>query len=107
MLEAGQLQEGEYNYVKCQFDTTRDSNTADNIILEWLFGGMQYQLEHHLFPTMPKYYYHRVAPLVQKWAKECGVEYKVDSPWQIISRNLQTLKYYSLAIEDAAKQAAK
>ena len=44
---------------------------------EFLFGGMQYQLEHHLFPIMPRYRYRSLAPIVRKWAKEQGLPYKV------------------------------
>ena len=39
-----------------QFLTTRNIECPD-WITEYLFGGMQYQLEHHLFPTMPRYKY--------------------------------------------------
>lgn len=35
-----------------QFRSTRDA-VCSNPFSEWLWGGMQYQLEHHLFPTMP------------------------------------------------------
>jgi fatty acid desaturase len=33
---------------------------------------MQYQLEHHLFPTIPRYYYASLAPLVKQFANERG-----------------------------------
>ena len=46
---------------------------------EWLWGGMQYQLEHHLFPTMPRYRYRALAPRVAAWCAahaHVGAEYR-------------------------------
>jgi fatty acid desaturase len=45
-------------------------------VSEYVWGGMQYQLEHHLFPTMPRYKYRRLAPVVQQWAQENGLQYR-------------------------------
>lgn len=42
------------SFAKTQFDGTRDIVTADPVT-EYLFGGMQYQLTHHLFPTLPRW----------------------------------------------------
>jgi hypothetical protein len=42
------------NQVAAQLRSTRDARTSTPFT-EWLWGGMQYQLEHHLFPTMPRY----------------------------------------------------
>jgi fatty acid desaturase len=84
----------QYNFVRTQFESTRDAVTS-NFFFEYLWGGMQYQLEHHLFPTMPKYYYRRMVPLVMKWASENNLPYKSESDWQILVRNFNTLKYYA------------
>jgi len=83
-----------YSFCEGQFATTRDAVTSD-FFTEWLWGGMQYQLEHHLFPTMPKYYYSRVAPMVKAWAQENGMDYRADTQMQIWMRNLRTLKYFA------------
>lgn len=101
-----------YSFCEGQFATTRDARTSDPF-MEWLWGGMQYQLEHHLFPTMPKYYFSRVAPLVEKFAKDNGLSYRVDSQMEIWTRNFNTLKHYSgaksspVAAQDAAALAAR
>jgi fatty acid desaturase len=85
---------GAYSFVECQFATTRDAKTSDPFT-EWLWGGMQYQLEHHLFPIMPKYYYAQAAPIVEKFAKDNGLDYRVDTQIQILKRNINTLKFYA------------
>jgi fatty acid desaturase len=57
------LFEREPSYTINQLKCTRDIVCPDPIT-EYLFGGMQYQLEHHLFPTLPRYKYPQVRSLV-------------------------------------------
>ena len=82
------------SFVETQFLTTCDAR-CDNFFMEWLWGGMQYQLEHHLFPTMPKYKYVQVRPMLQKWAKENGIDYRCESVWAIWRRNYLTMKHFA------------
>ena len=93
-----------YSFCEGQFATTRDAITSD-FFTEWVWGGMQYQLEHHLFPTMPKYYYSRVAPMVKAWAAENGMDYRADTQCQIWARNFQTLKHFAGDKKQQAKKA--
>jgi len=88
-----------YSFCEGQFATTRDARTSD-FFTEWLWGGMQYQLEHHLFPTMPKYYYAQIAPRVKKFAESNGLSYRSDTQMEILTRNFLTLKHYA---QDDAK----
>ncbi|CAN0455758.1 unnamed protein product [Ectocarpus sp. 8 AP-2014] len=53
---------------------------------------MQYQLEHHLFPTIPRYKYRQLVPLVRKFAEENGIEYRATPQWEIIKDNMALLK---------------
>ena len=54
-----------------------------------MWGGMQYQLEHHLFPTIPRYKYRHLVPLVRKFAEENGIEYRATGQWEIIKDNVK------------------
>jgi hypothetical protein len=49
-----------YDFAEAQFRSTRDA-MCSNWISDIVWGGMQWQLEHHLFPTMPRYKY-KVTP---------------------------------------------
>jgi fatty acid desaturase len=93
-----------YSFCEGQFATTRDAATH-NFLLEWLWGGMQYQLEHHLFPTMPKYYYSRLAPRVKAFAGSNGLSYRCDGHWEILQRNFNTLKYFAGTAQEQSKKA--
>ena len=66
------LGEHEHDWVRNQFLTTRDAHTA-NFFTEWLWGGMQYQLLHHLFPDMPRYYYPALRPKVEVRVLTCSI----------------------------------
>lgn len=80
----------EADYVESQFRSTRDF-VCSNPFFEYLSGGMNYQLEHHLFPTMPRYKYPKLIPIVKQFAKENGLEYRVDSDVDILKRNIKLL----------------
>jgi delta8-fatty-acid desaturase len=48
------------------------------IFIDWLWGGLNYQIEHHLFPTMPRHNLSKVVPLVREFCDKHGLPYMVD-----------------------------
>ena len=42
----------------------------------WFVGGLNYQVEHHLFPNICHVHYRAIAPIVEATAKEFGLPYK-------------------------------
>ena len=46
-----------------------------NRILSWFVGGLNYQVEHHLFPNISHIHYRNIAPIVEKTAKEYNLPY--------------------------------
>lgn len=40
-----------------------------------LLGGLNYQIEHHLFPTMARPHLRRAAPIVEEYCRERGIPY--------------------------------
>jgi fatty acid desaturase len=53
--------------------------TARNIrpgrFVDFLFGGLNYQIEHHLFPTMPRANLRRARPIVRGYCEKRGIPY--------------------------------
>ncbi|MWB99065.1 fatty acid desaturase family protein [Agromyces seonyuensis] len=45
--------------------------------LDTAMGGLNYQIEHHLFPSMPRPHLRRAAPLIADYCRELGVPYTV------------------------------
>ncbi len=60
-----------------QMETTVDF-APDNKLLSWYVGGLNYQVEHHLFPTICHVHYPKIAPIVAATAKEFGVSYTIN-----------------------------
>jgi len=56
-----------------QLATTR--NIATNAWDSWFHGGLEKQIEHHLFPQLPRHRLHAVAPRVKALATKHGVPY--------------------------------
>jgi len=54
---------------------TSGNFSKDSTLALFVSGGLSYQIEHHLFPTMAFTYYPEIAPLVEKTCKEYGVNY--------------------------------
>ncbi len=57
-----------------QLKTTANFST-DNYWLTWFVGGLNFQVEHHLFPAVSHVHYAAIAPIVQRTAVEFGVPY--------------------------------
>jgi linoleoyl-CoA desaturase len=46
-----------------------------NRVVTWLLGGLNFQIEHHLFPRVPHTHYPRIAEIVKRQAALHGVRY--------------------------------
>src|SRR6185436_13784000 len=57
-----------------QVQTTADF-APRNRLLTWYVGGLNFQVEHHLFPRMCHVHYPKVAAIVQTVCRELGVRY--------------------------------
>lgn len=42
----------------------------------WFIGGLNYQIEHHLFPDVCHVHYPKIASIVQRTAQEFGIPYR-------------------------------
>ena len=76
------------DWVTAQFLSTRNAVTT-NPFSEWLWGGMQYQLEHHLFPSMPRHRYPQLKKRLQEFAVENNVPggYRESGEFEILKMN--------------------
>ncbi len=59
-----------------QLKTTSDF-ARNNHFLNWYVGGLNFQIEHHLFPNICHIHYTKIAPIVEKTAKEFGIPYNL------------------------------
>jgi len=66
------------DFWKLQVTTTRNITGGHGIpqfFVDWLCGGLQYQVDHHLFPMMPRHNLAKTHTLVKSFCKEFGVKY--------------------------------
>lgn len=69
--EAGNI---ENEWAIHQLTTTADF-ANNNPLLTFYVGGLNYQIEHHLFPRICHIHYPKIAPIVAATAKEFGLPY--------------------------------
>ncbi|KAL6982048.1 Delta 8 Fatty Acid Desaturase [Sarracenia purpurea var. burkii] len=66
--------------------------------MDWFHGGLQFQLEHHLFPRLPRCHLRTISPLVKELCKKHNLPYRSLSFYEA---NVMTIK----TLRDAAMQA--
>jgi fatty acid desaturase len=64
---------GNEDYLRKQVVTSR--NVRGGRIVDVALGGLNYQIEHHLFPGMPSPSLRRAKPVVEQYCNEIGVPY--------------------------------
>lgn len=71
---ADELQSSQENWYVHQLNTT--SNFAgDNKIISYFLGGLNFQIEHHLFPTICHVHYPEISKIVRATTQEFGMPY--------------------------------
>ena len=53
----------------------RESGNFGSPMLSWLFGGINLQIEHHLFPSLNHIHFETIAPVVRSTCKEFNIPY--------------------------------
>jgi fatty acid desaturase len=66
-------QADELDFLRRQVLTSR--NVAGGRLVDWLLGGLNYQIEHHLFPTMARPNLRRAQPLIRAFCHQHGLAY--------------------------------
>jgi linoleoyl-CoA desaturase len=64
------------NWAIHQLITTADFSPRSRFF-SWMIGGLNYQVEHHLFPNISHVHYKKISPLVQNLAVKYGLPYHV------------------------------
>ena len=66
----------------------------NNRFLNWYVGGLNYQIEHHLFPRMCHINYPKIAPIVRQVCREWGVTYRVYPTFgEALAEHVRSLKW--------------
>ncbi|KAK8288962.1 hypothetical protein V6Z12_D07G159000 [Gossypium hirsutum] len=76
-------------------------------MMDWFFGGLQFQLEHHLFPRLPRCHLRKVSPLVRELCKKHKLPYRSLSFWEANKSTIRTLRTAALQARDLTNPAPK
>ena len=68
----------ENNWAIHQMLTTSDFSPKSRVF-SWYIGGLNYQIEHHLFPNICHIHYRKLSKIVKETAEEFGIPYHVQS----------------------------
>lgn len=90
-------------FFRLQTLTTR--NIVDTPLAAWFMGGLHYQMEHHLFPSMPHSNLSKVAPRVRALCERHGVPYRCTGFWEGTAEVLRHLHDVSLDLSGATTKA--
>jgi len=78
-------------FAKHQLATTSNFGKKSRLV-RFLFGGLSFQIEHHLFPHLYHGYLHLISPIVQKTAEEFDLPYfHQETIWKAIASHFKTL----------------
>jgi fatty acid desaturase len=61
------------------YSANHTTNCTDGPLVNWWMAYLNFQIEHHLFPSMPQYNHPKIAPRVRALFEKHGVEYDVRS----------------------------
>jgi linoleoyl-CoA desaturase len=83
-------QEGniEKNWYVHQMETTANFSNRKSFF-SWFIGGLNYQIEHHLFPTICHVHYYELSKIVKETANEFGLPYHANQSF------LQALRHHA------------
>jgi len=64
-----------------------------NKLISWFVGGLNYQIEHHLYPRISHVHYPKISKIVQDTCEELGIEYHAfPTFWQAFVSHMKFLK---------------
>jgi fatty acid desaturase len=72
------------SFVELQVRTTR--NYAGGVLAHYLCGGLEHQIEHHLFPRLPRHELMRAGSIVKEFCAEHGLPYQETSFWRSLAQ---------------------
>lgn len=82
----------EHNWMVHQLATTTNF-ARNNKLITWYVGGLNFQVEHHLFPNICHIHYNKIAKIVEETASEFNIPYNdLPSLWDALKEHAKLLK---------------
>ena len=81
--------DSQVDFVRRQVLTSRD--VKPSLVTDFWYGGLNYQIEHHLFPSMPRNNLRKAQPIVRAFCEERSIPYRETGALESIREILQYL----------------
>ncbi len=91
--------ESQLDFVRRQVLTSRD--IKGHPLTDFLYGGLNYQIEHHLFPSMPRNNLKKAQVIVRAFCEERSIPYRETGALQSTREILQHLHQVSAPLREA------
>ncbi|KAM1012833.1 hypothetical protein ACFX2C_043035 [Malus domestica] len=91
----------------CENQTNGSLNIVCHPWMDWFHGGLQFQIEHHLFPRLPRGNLRKVASLVKELCKKHKLLYTSVSFYKANELTVGTLRKAALQARDLASPVPK
>jgi linoleoyl-CoA desaturase len=82
------------DWCKLQICNSGNFNT-DNILWTYIFGGINYQIEHHLFPNMSHEHYPKIRRIVQQYCLDNHIPYQEQTVFTAYKSFLRMIQEFS------------
>lgn len=87
--ETGKLED---EWALHQLKTTANFAT-NNKLVSWLVGGLNFQIEHHLFPKISHIHYPAISKIIRQACKEYGIAYiEYSKVWYAVASHVAFLR---------------
>jgi len=91
--EVFDLEEGRgLSWMELQMRTSR--SLSGGAFVHWFYGGLNTQIEHHLFPKAPRFNLLKVQKMTKEFAKRHNIEYFETTPIQAYIQINDAIKAY-------------
>ena len=97
--------ENDLDFLRRQTLTAR--NVRAGIIADTWYGGLNYQIEHHLFPAMPRGHLAKAQPIIRAYCEEHGVSYHETRVIQSYREILSSLHHVGASLRRPDMQLAQ
>lgn len=99
--EGNVWKQGNDDFFMQQLATTQDIDTA--WWNDWFHGGLQWQVEHHLFPRMPRHNLCKIKGVVQSFCREHGIPYHSQPFFQASFHLLKHMRTVASKVDSAPR----
>jgi fatty acid desaturase len=95
----------QWDWLTRQVVTSR--NLRSSHLTDFVYGGLNYQIEHHLFPTMPRKNLRHARPIVMRYCQQHGLRYHEVSVRQSFVEIVGHLRRTTLAYQAQTRALAQ